>query len=860
MRRIVAQMLAVVLALSWVLPLPAAPRKTHSVRPSGKPAPRPSPSKSKPQPTSPKAPPEWTGIRLEPSVLTLPSRYATAQLVVLARHRDGRLVDVTAQAKFRTENPKVATVNEFGVVEPTGDGVAVVTATFAGLTARAKVTVQNFAAELSLSFANDVLPVLSKAGCNRTGCHGSPKGKNGFKLSLFASEPDWDYLALVKQSFMRRVNRVEPERSLFLLKATAQIPHGGGECIKAGSLDYRLLLEWVRQGLPWGDEKQPQLLSVEVTPKEGSLKVGEGRQLRVLARYSDQSVRDVTRLTHFVSTVPAVAEVDEHGRVTARGYGESVLLAVYMGKVDIARIAVPQPLPPDAEKLFADFKPNNRIDELVLAKLRKLGIPPSPLTSDAEFIRRVYLDAIGTLPTPDEVRQFLSDTDPKKREKLVDALLQRPEFVDFWTMKWGDLLRVKRDFPIHLWDKGMWAFYRFIRTSLAQNKPYDQFVRELLLSEGSGYRDGVANFYRAVPEREPKTWAETVATVFMGVRIDCAKCHSHPYEPWTQNDHHGLAAFFAKVGVKDTPEWGEQIVFFRPDGIFRHTRTGEPVKPKFLGDSQPLELDGTDPRVAFVQWLTSPDNPYFARNIVNRIWFWLFGRGIVHEPDDFRLSNPPSNPELLDYLAGELVKSGYNLRHIYRLILTSQTYQTSSVANDWNRSEQALVHFARYPVRRLMAEQLLDAVSQVTEHPEKFPGLPLGFRAIQLPDSRVPSYFLELFGRPDRDIACECERKSETALQHALYLISGEHLERKVRDGQRIKRLLQASLSDDAIMDELWLAALSRFPTDEERQKVRAYLADRLKDAKDNANALREQAWQDVLWALLNTKEFLFNH
>jgi hypothetical protein len=458
------------------------------------------------------------------------------------------------------------------------------------------------------------------------------------------------------------------------------------------------------------------------------------------------------------------------------------------------------------------------------------------------------------------VRQFLSDTDPKKREKLVDALLQRPEFVDFWTMKWGDLLRVKRDFPIHLWDKGMWAFYRFIRTSLAQNKPYDQFVRELLLSEGSGYRDGVANFYRAVPEREPKTWAETVATVFMGVRIDCAKCHSHPYEPWTQNDHHGLAAFFAKVGVKDTPEWGEQIVFFRPDGIFRHTRTGEPVKPKFLGDSQPLELDGTDPRVAFVQWLTSPDNPYFARNIVNRIWFWLFGRGIVHEPDDFRLSNPPSNPELLDYLAGELVKSGYNLRHIYRLILTSRTYQTSSVANDWNRSEQALVHFARYPVRRLMAEQLLDAVSQVTEHPEKFPGLPLGFRAIQLPDSRVPSYFLELFGRPDRDIACECERKSETALQHALYLISGEHLERKVRDGQRIKRLLQAGLSDDAIMDELWLAALSRFPTDEERQKVRAYLADRLKDAKDNANTLREQAWQDVLWALLNTKEFLFNH
>ncbi|MCS7191369.1 MAG: DUF1553 domain-containing protein [Armatimonadetes bacterium] len=852
MRRTVALLMLFSFSLWMISPLTSEARKQ---KPSDKSAHSASSKSGAKQPNnfpSSQQKIDWLGLRIEPNDLTLPNRYFTVQLVVLARQKDGRLVDVTSQAKLRSENEKVATVDANGIVEPKGNGKTFIFASFRGLTAKASVTVQNFTEEFPISFVNDVLPVLSKAGCSQTGCHGSPRGKNGFKLSLFAAEPDLDYIALAKQYQMRRVNRVEPEKSLFLLKATGSIPHGGGERIKVGSLDYLLLLDWLQQGLPYNTENQPSLVSVEVKPKEATLKANEGLQFRVIAKYSDQSVRDVTRLTQFVSNTPSVASVDKNGRLQVKGYGEAVILAVYMGKMDIAYIAVPQPLPPEAEKLFAEFKPNNRIDELVLAKLRKLGIPPSPLTSDEEFIRRVYLDAIGTLPTPDEVRQFLSDKDPKKREKLIDALLQRPEFVDFWTLKWCDLLRVKRDFPIHLWDKGMWQFYRFVRESIAKNKPYDQFVRELILSEGSGYRKGIANFYRAVPEREPKTWAEAVSMVFMGVRLDCARCHSHPYEPWGQKDHHGLAAFFAKVGIKDTPEWGEQIVFFRPEGAFHHSRTGEVVKPKFLDSNQPLELDGSDPRIAFVNWLTSPENPYFARSIVNRIWFWLFGRGIVHEPDDFRASNPPSNPELLDFLAQELISNGYNLRHIFRLILNSRTYQTSSKISEWNKSEQALAHFARYPVKRLMAEQLLDAISQVCEHAEKFPGLPWGFRAIQLPDSRVPSYFLDLFGRPERDISCECERKSETALQHALYLVSSEHLERKVRDGQRIKRLLQSGATDEAILEDLWLAALARSPNDEEKHKVLSYVREREKQ--------REQAWQDVLWALLNTKEFLFNH
>jgi hypothetical protein len=507
-------------------------------------------------------------------------------------------------------------------------------------------------------------------------------------------------------------------------------------------------------------------------------------------------------------------------------------------------MVVPQPLP----MAFPRVAAHNRIDQLVFARLKRLGIPPSEMSSDAEFVRRVYLDVIGTLPTPEETCRFLADPAPDKRRRLIDQFLARPEFIDFWTLKWGDLLRVKRGFPIQLWDKGVWAYHRWIRQSLAENKPYDQFARELITAQGSGYRDGAANFFRAVPNRDPQTWAETTAATFLGVRLDCARCHSHPFEAWTWDDNYRLAAFF-KLGLKRTSEWGEEVVYFRPDAELKHARTGETVTPAFLGGEAAQIAAGEDPRSQLAAWLTSPRNPWFARNAANRVWYWLLGRGIVHEPDDFRSTNPPENPELLEYLAQELVAHRFDLQHLFRLILNSRVYQLSSTPNPWNEKDSR--HFSHRTIKRLGAEQLLDAVSQVAEAPEKFPGLPPGYRAIQLPDSEVRSFFLDLFGRPPRDIACECERSTETSMPQALYLINSEHLENKVSQGERIKRLLSQGKSDNEILEELYLAALSRFPTPTERQKVLFYLA---------TKRPRERALQDVLWALMNSKEFLFNH
>jgi len=783
-------------------------------------------------------------LTLLPPNPTLIGARAAQTLVVMATFGDGSVKDVTAQCQFRLSPPKVANVNQQGVVLPLANGTATLIAQFGKATARTQVTVKNFEDD-TFNFTNHVLPVISKLGCNRTGCHGSPKGKSGFKLSLFGAEPEADFVAFAKAGETRRLNPADPARSLFLLKATAAVSHGGGKITAVGSPEYNTLAQWIARGAPRGKISDPKVVRVEVLPKERSMKKEEKQQLIVTARFSDGSTQDVTRLANYRSSDEVVATVNGEGKVTAQVYGEAVILAEFLGKMDTARIVVPQNV---AGGEYGNVKPLNRIDELVFAKLRKLGIPPSDLSSDAEFLRRIYLDVIGTLPTPEEVTRFLADPSTDKRRRWIEHLLARPEFADFWALKWGDLLRVKRGFPIHLWDKGVWAYSRWIRQSLAENKPYDQFVRELLTAQGSGYRDGAANYYRAVPSKDPQTWAETTAITFLGVRLDCAHCHNHPFESWTWDDNYGLAAFF-KVGLKGTGEWGEEVVFFKPDSLVRHARTGQAVYPKFLGGDEVSFAPNEDPRVKLAEWITSPQNPWFARNAVNRVWYWLLGRGIVHEPDDFRHTNPPENPELLDYLAKEFVEHKFDMKHIFRLVLNSRVYQLSSKPNPWNVNDTK--HFSHYAIKRLSAEQLLDAVSQAAEAPEKFPGLPLGYRAIQLPDSEVSSFFLDLFGRPPRDITCECERSRETSMPQALYLINSEHLESKVTQGQRIKRLLAQGRSDDEILTELYLATLSRFPTPEERKKTITYLANQPQ---------RERALQDVLWALLNTKEFMFNH
>ncbi|MGA2497294.1 MAG: DUF1549 and DUF1553 domain-containing protein [Tepidisphaeraceae bacterium] len=500
---------------------------------------------------------------------------------------------------------------------------------------------------------------------------------------------------------------------------------------------------------------------------------------------------------------------------------------------------------------------DSRIDELCQAKWKEKGLAPSEVCPDEVFLRRVYLDTIGILPAPDEARAFLADKNPDKRAKLIDRLLQKDEFADFWTLKWGDLLRIKSEYPVKLWPKAVQAYYRWVRESIAENKPYDKFVTEMLMATGSNFRDGPCNFYRAVPNKDPQSFAESAALVFMGVRISCARCHVHPTEKWTLDDSMGMAAFFAQVKFKQTGEWKEEIVYVDTDAVLKDARTRQTVKPRFLG-GQPIDLKpGEDARQLFAAWLTSPENPYFSRAISNRVWFWLLGRGIVHEADDLRPGNPPSNPALLDYLAKELVDHKYDLKHIYRIILNSRVYQLSSKSTPANQKD--VVYFSHYLARRLEAEQLLDAISQVTETTETFasiipePYTKLSdFHAIWLSDGSIGSPFLELFGRPPRDTPFESERCNRPSMRQALQLLNSNDIDRKVAASGRIKRLLADNKTTDAqILEEIYLAAFSRLPTDAEKTKVLGLMKDRKP---------RQQAVGDLLWAVLNAKEFLFNH
>ncbi|RMF87308.1 MAG: DUF1553 domain-containing protein, partial [Planctomycetota bacterium] len=566
---------------------------------------------------------------------------------------------------------------------------------------------------------------------------------------------------------------------------------------------------------------------------------------------------DVSFLARFESLDEAICRVDEKGTVTTIGYGETHIRVAYNRRFALARITVPRTL----EGGFPQAKVNNRIDELVSAKLEELGIPPSEVCSDEVFIRRVTLDTLGRLPTPEETRAFLSDKSADKRSKLIDRLLASTEFADFAALKWGDLLRIKAEFPSNLWPNAVHAYYRWIRDSLAQNKPYDQFVRELLVSSGSNFRDPPANYYRAMEKRDPVAFAESTALVFMGVRLECARCHGHPNEPWTFDDDVAMGAFFSQVKFKSTKEWKEEIVYVDPRITYRHPVTRQTVVPRFLDGTTPDIPPNTDPRAVFADWLTSPENPYFAKNIVNRIWFWLFGRGIVHEPDDMHPTNPPSNAALLDYLAEELVKNDFDLKSIYRLILNSATYQQSSETVPGNEEDET--YFSHYVPRRLAAEVLSDAIGDVTQRwdrfesrvPEPYSNWPLGYRATRMFDGSVNTPFLEMFGRPPRDTSYECDRDNNPSMRQAIYLVASSTMESKVAGSPRIQAWIRDKLPDEKIVDELFLLAFSRLPSEQEKATALEYLKQ-----NGTSGSARTQAVQDLMWAALNSKEFLFQH
>jgi hypothetical protein len=791
-------------------------------------------------------------IEMAPGDFSLDGRWASQRLVVTGILADGSRRDVTPGTTFRSADSKIAAVTKSGLVTPVRDGATVISLSVAGQKRKLRVTVTNASRKLA-SFRNSVEPVLRQAGCNSAACHGAQRGQGSLKLSLFGGEPEADYDALVHLSGGRRVNRTEPRQSLVLLKAAATVPHSGGAPLAPNSRGYDILVSWLDHGASWDSDADAAIVSLSLYPGERTLRKGETQRLLATAAFANGSVRDVTAEAVFHSSDPRVVSVAD-GQVKAAGTGDAVIVVTYLRKAAVLRVAVPQTPPVN----FPPLEANNRIDDLVYAKLAAMGIPPSGLSTDPEFLRRVYLDTIGILPTPTEARAFLADGDPQKRARLIDRLLARDEFNDFWSLKWGDLLRIKSEYPVRVWPKAVAVYYQWLHQSLAENKPYDQLARELITATGSNFRVGPANFVRAVANKDPRTVAESAALVFMGARLGCARCHSHPYETWTPDDSLAFGAWFGRVNYKSTLEWKEEIVYLDFKANLRDPRTRQVVQPR-VPSGEPVKVGPEeDPRIRFALWLTAPDNPWFAANIVNRIWFWLMGTGIVNEPDDMRPTNPPTNPQLLAFLEGELVDSHYDLRHMYRLILNSRTYQLSSEPNQWNAADVA--HFSRYAARRLSAEQMLDAVSQFTETnepfrsiiPEPFSNWPSDTRATQISDGNTECAFLDMFGRPPRDTPYESERDSVLTLRQTLYFLNSEQLEGKLSSSPRLKRLLASKQSDAEIVDELYLAALSRFPSDEERKRVLEYLTAR--------KAARAQAVQDVAWAVLNAKEFLFNH
>jgi hypothetical protein len=786
-------------------------------------------------------------LSLEPADVVLSGAGARQQLLVTGYYADGSVRDLTGAATFTTDRPDRVSLHQ-GAVHAGADGEALVSAHVADRDAVLRVRVRDFGRVRPLSFRNDVMAVLSKAGCNAGTCHGNFNGKNGFRLSLRGEDSAFDLDSLARDTQGRRVCPLDPAASLVLRKPTGQVPHEGGVRFARESHEYNTLRRWIAEGLRPDPPDAPRLTRLEVLPRQRVLLHGETRQQLVArASFSDGTVRDVTDQAVYEPSADTV-RVSPQGLVTADKAGEVTLVVRYLDRRVPCRLAF---VPERPGFRWQPVPVNNYIDEHVFARLRVLQVQPSDLADDAAFLRRAYLDVCGVLPTPAEVRAFLADADPHRRARLVDRLLERPEYADYWSLKWADLLRNEEK---AVDARGVRHFQRWLRQNVAADKPLDEFARELLTARGSTYEHPEANYYRT--NLEPQKAAETTAQLFLGVRLACARCHNHPFDRWTQDDYYGLSAFFARlrtrmVDNKRTDKFdkhelrGDMIVYLDRTGEVRHPRTGAAMPPRVPDGKLPPGADGDRP-AALARWLTAPDNPYFGRVMANRIWYHLLGRGVVEPVDDFRESNPPVSEPLLDALARDLAGHRFSQKHLIRTILASRTYQLSSRPTPSNRDDEA--GFSHVQPRLLPAEALLDAVSQVTGVPERFAGFPAGTRAAQLPGVAGAPGFLKVFGRPDRLLACECERQNGTTLGQAFQMITGETITRKVAQSPVVAELLLRHASDEEIVTELYLAALSRYPTPRELHAITPRLA---------AAADRRRAVEDLLWAVLNTKEFL---
>ncbi len=798
-------------------------------------------------------------LEILPASIVLKGPRASERLVVEGVFADGHREDLTGQAKVFSSRPGVAAVDNEPRVHAVQDGRATLLALFLGRQGNSQVEVKDTSEPFAWSFRNDVLPVMTKVGCNSGACHGAAAGKNGFKLTLRGYDPELDYYTLTRQALARRTERLEPAKSLILLKPTLTIAHGGGMRFSVDSPEYQVISGWIAQGMPGPSDSDATIQSLEVLPKEASLEAGAEQQLIVRAEYSDGSVRDVTRWAKFSSGDDSVASVDDLGSVKMRGYGEAPVTVWYQSRVSFARLNVPFPAVVKGS-VFTSAPRSNYIDELVLKKLQALHIPPSRLATDAEFVRRAYLDAAGILPTAAETEKFLADPSRDKRARLTDQLLARPEFVDYWAYKWSDLLLVSSE---KLSPSEMWSYYNWIRDSVASNKPWDRFVREIVTATGNTRENGAANYY--VIQRQPIDISENMTRAFLGTSITCAHCHNHPLEKWTQKDYYGMANVFARVRLK-TGDFAsgrraldDVTVFSSPTGDVMHPRLGRPLPPKAL-DATPLPLESeADRRAYFAEWLTSPRNKAFARALVNRVWRNFMGRGLVEAVDDMRETNPPTNEELISALARDFVGHGFDVKYLIRTIMSSAAYQTASEPIPQNAQDDK--YYSHYIIRRLPAEVLLDALSQVTRAPEKFEGYPAATRALELPDTQVSSYFLTAFGRPPRQQTSEADRTSQPSITQALHVINGDTLNNKLRaPGGTVDMVARLGLSDAQVIDYLYLSAFSRYPTRTERQEfIKALEEAETKKGEATGDAHRE-ALVDMTWAILTSPEFMFNH
>ena len=797
---------------------------------------------------TPSASPGNAGLRLK-------GAGGRQQILATAQFNSGAVRDYTRKVSYSVSPEGVVQITKSGLVLPRGDGSAVITARSPeGMSATLSVSVEQSGTVPPINFANQIVPIFTKNGCNGGGCHGKSSGQNGFRLSLLGFEPSEDYEHLVKEARGRRLFPGAPDHSLLLAKGTATLPHGGGKRLQADSEDYKLLVRWISQGMPYGKTNDPAVARIEVFPKERTMPFLGEQQLVVRAHYTDGSTEDVTRSALFEANDKDMAKISESGLVSVEQQpGDVAVMVRYQAKVAVFQATIPLGAPVDSLPA-----PKNFIDELVFAKLKRVGMPPSEVCDDSTFLRRAGIDIAGRLPTPAETKKFLADQDPAKREKWISSLVESTDYADYFASKWSALLRNKRSEATQI--RGTYAFNAWIRDSLLVNKPFDQFVREILAASGDMGQNPPVAWYRQV--KTPNSQLEDTAQLFLGMRLQCAQCHHHPYEKWSQQDYYSFAAFFSQVGRKAGSQPGEEMIFHkRGTATATNKKTQKSVKPAGLG-AVPVSLaPDDDPRQALADWMASPENPFFARCLVNRYWKHFFGRGLVDPEDDMRETNPATNPTLLDALARNFVESGFDLKKLVRTICGSRVYQLSAIPNQFNEVDKQ--NFSRYYPKRLTAEVLLDAVNSVTKSESRFEGLPAGTRAVQLPDNsfNASSYFLTVFGRPDASTSCECERSQDASLAQSLHLLNSKDVQDKLTSDQGRSALLAADTrqTDEAKIQDLYYWAYSRAPDAKESELAKAHLEKKSSGAKDPAAAKR-QAYEDVVWALINTKEFLFNH